>query len=288
MTIPLILSTGSLYNFDVSTVMALAREAGFDGIELMIDWRRETHHLPHLEKLCRKHALPILAVHSPFASMRIQGWPVDPVETIQKSVQLAEDLGARTVVVHPPTRWLRLQGIVAGPQRSWKISLPLPVVGPGRLGRWLWQELPNLQARSRVKIAVENMPCRRVGPFKLDPYHFTHPDQLNHFQFLTFDTTHAGTRQLDLFDFYRQIRPKVAHVHLSNYNGREHQLLTNGHLPLAALLEKLVTDQFKGVVSVELNPTSLQADDEIALQQNLHHTVTFCREALGQPHPPKT
>jgi len=265
--------------------MALAREAGFDGVELMIDWRRETYHLPHLEKLSQEHNLPILAVHSPFAFMRIQGWPVDPIEIIQKSVQLAEDLGVGTVVIHPPTRWVRFQGIVAGPQRSWKISLPLPVVGPGQLGRWLWQELPDFQARTQVKITVENMPCRHVGPFRLDPFHFTRPDQLNHFQYLTFDTTHAGTRQIDLFDFYRQIRQKVAHVHLSNYNGKEHQLLTNGHLPLAALLGNLVKDQFEGLVSVELNPVSLQAEDEAVLKQNLYHTVAFCREALGQAIP---
>jgi sugar phosphate isomerase/epimerase len=281
MTIPLILSTGSLYNFDISTVMALAGEAGFDGVELMVDWRQETFHRPHLEKLMRQHDLPILAVHSPFAFMRLQGWPVDPVEIVHKSVQLAKNLGAQTVVVHPPTRWVRFQGIVAGPQRSWKISLPLPVVGPGRLGRWLWCELPDFQARSRVKIAVENMPCRHVGPFKLDPFHFTRPEQLNHFQFLTFDTTHAGTRQLDLLDFYRQIKPKVAHVHLSNYNGREHQLLNNGHLPLAALLAELVEDRFDGLVSVELNPASLQAEDDAVLQQNLRETVSFCRKVLS-------
>jgi len=40
--IPVILSTGSLFNFDVDTVMALAAETGFDGVELMVDWRRET------------------------------------------------------------------------------------------------------------------------------------------------------------------------------------------------------------------------------------------------------
>lgn len=285
MTIPLILSTGSLYNFDVSTVMALAGEAGFDGVELMVDWRRETHHLPHLQKLTREHGLPIMAVHSPFAFMRIQGWPIDPVDTIKESVHLAEMLGARTVVVHPPGRWVRFQGIVAAPQRSWKILLPLPVVGPGWLGRWLWQELPGFQGRTRVKIAVENMPCRHFGPLKLDPFHFTQPEQLNHFQHLTFDTTHVGTRQIDLIDFYRQVKKKVAHVHLSNYNGKEHQLLNKGHLPLVKLLTELVKDRFDGSVSVELNPVSLQAEDEAILKQNLHNTVVFCREALVQAIP---
>jgi len=83
MTIPLILSTGSLFNFDLDTVMALASEAGFAGVELMVDWRRETYHPAHLEKLMARHNLPILAVHSPFSSMPMQGWPPEPVEIIK-------------------------------------------------------------------------------------------------------------------------------------------------------------------------------------------------------------
>ncbi len=69
----IILSTGSLYTFDLDTTMALAAETGFAGVELMVDWRRETYHLPHLEKLVARHQLPILAVHSPFAHLTIQG-----------------------------------------------------------------------------------------------------------------------------------------------------------------------------------------------------------------------
>jgi sugar phosphate isomerase/epimerase len=46
--IPIIFSTGSLYTFDVDTAMALAAEAGFAGIELMVDWRRETYERKNL------------------------------------------------------------------------------------------------------------------------------------------------------------------------------------------------------------------------------------------------
>ena len=49
MSIPIILSTGSLFNFDVDTAMGLAAEAGYDGVELMIDWRRETYQQEHLQ-----------------------------------------------------------------------------------------------------------------------------------------------------------------------------------------------------------------------------------------------
>lgn len=281
MTIPIILSTGSLYNFDVSSAMALAREIGFAGLELMVDWRRETHHPAHLEKLISRHNLPILAVHSPFSKFQILGWPNNPVGTIKQTVRLAEAIGAQTVVVHPPERWVRLQSVVISPTRAWKISVPLPVAGLGALGRWLQHDLAEFQANTSVKIAVENMPCRWLGPLKLEPHHFARPERLSCFQYLTLDTTHVGTRHVDLFEFYQKIKAKVAHVHLSNYSGRQHQLLDNGHLPLSSFLATLVNDRFDGLISIELNPISLQAGDEGALRQNLQDTLAFCQQALA-------
>jgi sugar phosphate isomerase/epimerase len=278
--IPILFSTGSLFNFDVDTVMALAKEAGFDGVELVIDWRRETYWPEHLHKLMVRHGLPILAVHSPFAQSYMPGWPADPVASIKQTVQLAETVGARLVVVHPPGRWLRLQGLVATPDRTRRISIPLPVVGPGKLGRWLQEALADFQATTDVTITVENMPCRWLGPIRLEPHHFFTPAALLQFPYLTLDTTHVGTRKIDLLLFYRQIRQRVAHVHLSNFNGQEHQLLSDGSLPLQALLRQLAQYRYQGFVSLELGPTSLQAEDERCLKQNLHNSLRFCRQAL--------
>jgi sugar phosphate isomerase/epimerase len=279
MTIPIILSTGSLFNFDIDTVMALAAAIGFDGLELMVDWRRETHHPIHLKKLLARHNLPVLAVHSPFAGFP-PNWPLDPVGLIRQSVHLAESLGAQTVVVHPPARWVRFQSLVIAPQRSWKLSLPMPLAGSGKLGRWLQQELPAFQANTPVKIAVENMPRRWLGPWQLEPHHFNNARQLSQFQYLTLDTTHVGTWREDLLNFYRQVKPRVAHIHLSNFNGHEHQLPHNGSLPLDTFLAELASDQFDGLVSLELGPVSLQANDEARLKQNLQDSLTFCRQAL--------
>jgi sugar phosphate isomerase/epimerase len=279
MTIPIILSSGSLFNFDLDTVMTLAVEAGFAGLELMVDWRRETYNFAHLEKLMARHNLPILAVHSPFAGFP-HGWPHDPVGLIKQSVRLAESLGAQTVVVHPPGRWVRVQSLVVAPQRSWKLSLPVPTAGPGALGRWLQQDLIEFQQTTPVKVAVENMPRRWFGPWQLEPYHFNNARQLNQFQYLTLDTTHVGTWREDLLTFYRQVRSRVAHIHLSNYNGHEHQLLHNGSLPLADFLAELLKDQFTGLITLELGPVSLQAEDDSKLQQNLRDSLDFCQEIV--------
>lgn len=281
MRFPIILSTGSLYNLDVDTIMALAAETGYAGIELVVDWRWETHRLAHLERLMTRHQLPILAVHSPFLPLPIQGWPDEPVARVKRSVQLAEAVGARVVVVHPPERWIRLQVAFRGPARSAKLTLPLPLAGRGELGRWLWSDLPEFQLTTSIKIAVENMPCRPFGPFKLEPHHFFQPAQLNHFEYLTLDTTHVGTRRAGLLDFYRAVQHKVAHIHLSNYNGREHRLLAEGTLPLAEFLQTLAHTGYAGLISLELNAFDLQAGDEVALRRNLRHNLAFCHTALS-------
>ena len=280
MTIPIILSTGSLYNLDVDTIMAMAAEAGFAGIELVVDWRWETHRLRHLKRLMETHHLPILAIHNPFMNFAIQGWPTDPVERIKKCVRLAETVGARLVVVHPPERWVRFQALLVAPTRTRKVTLPLPLAGLGRLGRWLQRDLPAFQAKTAIKITLENMPCRPFGPFNLTPHHFPKPSQLTQFQYLTLDTTHVGACRTDLLDFYDQIKAQVAHIHLSNYNGHQHQLLSNGVLPLSVFLKRLVEDDFTGLISLELNAFGLQAEDEAALRQNLRASLAFCHEAF--------
>lgn len=279
--IPVLLANGSLYNFDLDSVMAFAAEAGFDGLELQIDWRTETYRRARLETLVARHNLPILAVHAPFTEAPLQGWPEDPVARIERSVALAADLGAQTVIVHPPGRWVRLQGLLSAPGRTHKLSLPLPLAGPGRLGDWLRRELPAFQAATPIKIAVENMPCRPLGPFRFEPHHFAGPDELRRFRYLTLDTTHAGACGVDLLQFYAALKDRVAHVHLSNYDGREHQLPDSGSLPLAGLLAQLARDGFEGAVALELNSFSLQAESDCRLRQNLEASLAFCRRALA-------
>ncbi|MBN1318595.1 MAG: hypothetical protein JXA42_24150, partial [Anaerolineales bacterium] len=61
-----LLSTGSLYLYGVRRVFELAAEAGFQGIEILIDHRPDTWHLSYLEKLSNDYKIKITALHSPF------------------------------------------------------------------------------------------------------------------------------------------------------------------------------------------------------------------------------
>ena len=99
MTAPVIFSTGSLYPFGLDRSYGWAVEAGYDGVEIMMDERWDTHQDTYLVHLAEKHGIPILALHTPL----YQGaWRLDPEETLVRSAKLADRIGAPVVVVHPP------------------------------------------------------------------------------------------------------------------------------------------------------------------------------------------
>ncbi len=58
MAVPVIFSTGSLYPFGLERVFGWAAEAGFDGVEIMMDDRWDTHQDAYLRDLVERHGLP--------------------------------------------------------------------------------------------------------------------------------------------------------------------------------------------------------------------------------------
>jgi sugar phosphate isomerase/epimerase len=65
MPAPVVFSTGSLYPFGLERVYSWAAEAGFDGVEIMMDESWDTHQRAYLEHLSDRHGLMILALHPP-------------------------------------------------------------------------------------------------------------------------------------------------------------------------------------------------------------------------------
>ncbi|MBS1252700.1 MAG: hypothetical protein MAG451_01742 [Anaerolineales bacterium] len=267
------LSTGSLYTYGLDRVFDLAADAGFDGIELMVDGRWDARHVSYLRTLMRRHDLPILAVHSPF-TLSIAGWPDDGPGRIKQSVQLAEGVGARVVVAHLPHRvgrWV-LQG------RGRRLFIPVPWSDQNDYRRWLVDELESFRASTTVAIAIENMPAVRFLGWRVNPCHWNDIDEILRFSPLTLDTTHLGTWGIDPVAVYRAWGDSVAHVHLSNFNGSEHRLVEDGHLRLDRFLALLAADGYAGIIALEFNPGTLQAESERLVRENLIENLAFCRQ----------
>jgi len=280
----LALSTGSLYTYGLDRVFGLAKEAGFDGIEVLVDGRWDTRQADYLKHLMGRHGLPIVSLHSPFHLVQVPGWERDPIWRLKKTVKLAEALGAQVVVAHPPVGWLRISLRVTGAsnKRDCWVGLPLSWFVGRPYARWLCDELESFQRGTEVTVAVENMPRRRIGPLGFNLYQMTRLESLECFRHLTLDTTHLATHGIDILQTYERLAGRVSHVHLSNYNGREHRLLRDGHLPLADFLHRLNQDGYGGIVAVELQPDVLGAGDDNRVLANLWAAVDFCRGHLAR------
>jgi len=260
------LSSGSLYTYGLERTFELAAEAGFDGIEVLIDQRYDTRQPAYLRRLVERHGLPIPSVHAPFWPARMDAWPHDYPGSIAAAAELAAALGAGIVVAHLPR----------APERAYE--------------RWLRAGLADWQRdHPRQIVAVENMPVKwyRWWPWApLDRWRLNRMDQWSAFPHLMLDTTHLGTKGLDPLAIYDQVRERVAHVHLSNARRvgrrvREHRRLEDGDLPLAAFLGRLAETHYAGLVVVELDPRSLEAEDEGRVRAHLRRQIAFCRKYGG-------
>lgn len=270
------LSTGSLFTYGIARVFELAAVAGFDAVEILADHRWDSRQPAYLRRLGKDTGLSIAAVHNPFKPY-IPGWPHDSLGRLRETVHLAQEVGAPVVVAHLPLRirGVRLEflGFRCNP-----VELSIPWGGESRYRDFLLDGLAHFEEQEGVKIGIENMPLRHLLGRKANIYWLNDPQTLARMPHLTLDTTHLGTWGYDLLTIYDQLKTRIIHVHLSNFNGQEHQLPGEGHLPLGEFLGRLAQDGYQGAVSVEVNPDALQAEDEGLMQANLNQAVRFCRE----------
>jgi len=257
--IPVHLSTSSVYPEGPGYAFDLAERLGYDGIEVMV-WSDEvTQEAKPLLALSRLHRLPIGAIHAPtlLLSQRLWGW--DPWGKIDRSLILAQEVGAPVVVVHPPFRWQEryARGFVAGVARR--------------------------SARSGIRIAVENMFPWRVRGASIQAYLPDHDPTDEDYEAITFDISHAGTAGQDALSMVRGLGSRLAHVHLGDSTGTfkdEHLVPGRGTQRCAEVLRHLVDTGYPGVVSLEVGTRKM---DRVQREVDLEEALTFTRRHLSEP-----
>ena len=259
------LSSGSLSNHGLDRVFEVARSAGFDGVELIVDGRADSVQPKYLKRLIIRHSLPVSAVHAPFSFIDPPGWEKDEISRVKRSIALAEELGAGLVVLHSP------------------------FFTDQAYRRWLENDLREAQAATSVIVAVENMPhSRKLGGiigvwlgwpslqeasasrwWRLLPSFLRPPcfplsalEALERFPRIVLDTTHLGTGGLDPIEVFDRLGEKVAHIHLSNFDGREHVELRKGRLDLEGFLRHLAGWGYQGSYCLEIMPEYFPSHDE--------------------------
>jgi sugar phosphate isomerase/epimerase len=257
MTIPVVFSTGSLHPFGLDRVYSWAAEAGYEGVEIMMDERWDTHQSGYLNHLAEKHGVPIRALHPPLYR---GAWNLGPQATLVRVAKLARSMEVPVVVAHPPP--------------------------PGRpLEHWSAGPLPEAREQG-VSVAVENMPKSEIrGIFGLRRFWSCHlPEHLLGLGDVTLDTSHLGASKVDLMRAYSVLIGQLRHVHLSDSDltGRDqHRLPGKGRLPLRPFLAALAENGYPGVVSLELKPWPLGAPDPETILERMRQALEFARRALA-------
>ncbi|HLL38935.1 MAG TPA: sugar phosphate isomerase/epimerase [Rubrobacteraceae bacterium] len=256
MAIPVVFSTGSLHPFGLDRIYGWAAAAGYDGVEIMMDERWDTHQHAYLDHLAGKHGIPVLALHTPLYK---SAWRLGTEETLIRSAKLAAKVGAPVVVVHPPPPGRPLQRWAAGPLK---------------------------EAREQgACVAVENMPGgRSKQSFNVRRRSCYRPEHLFSLGDVTLDTSHVAASGLDLLEVHAKLAGQLRHIHLSDSDlsgGDQHRLPGKGKLPLKKFLARLLEDQYPGAVSLELKPWPLGTPDPEVILERMRGALSFTREGLG-------
>jgi sugar phosphate isomerase/epimerase len=257
------LSSGTLHTFPIRKAFAMAREIGFDGVELIInqEFQRVNSSLL-IEEL--QESIPILSIHAPF--MPLDGWGTK-ADSLRRCVDLAAKCGIPLVNFHPPS-WMGFE-----------------------IGFWRWfYRIHDFQAEiggGEIIITMENMPW--VGKFRVNPHILSVSQQMIDFVqernlYMTFDCTHMGSGKANFInDFYMFYGTgRIRNIHFSDYGyGREHLIPGHGMLPLTRFLNHLKSTEYNDNVTLELSPHEFPKDEEIIKAGLLEILEYLRRETRG-------
>jgi sugar phosphate isomerase/epimerase len=251
------LSTSSVYPESCATAFALAERLGYDGVEVMVWTDPVSQEAGALKALSDLHGIPVVSIHAPTLLLTQRVWGPEPWPKVDNSIVLAMDLGADTVVLHPPFRWQKEYA------REFADGLALREDDCG------------------IRLAVENMFPWRARNRSVEVYlpHWDPVDQP--YDHVTLDLSHAATAGADALAMAEALGPRLAHVHLADGSGSsmdEHLVPGRGRQPCAELLETLAVQQFSGSVIVEVSTRRVSDEQREA---DLAEALAFARLHLA-------
>ena len=245
------MSTAPFFLRPVREAFKHIADAGFDQVEVMVTRDPDTQDPSSLFAAAATYGLSVRAVHAPALLITRRVWGTDPIQKVRKAIEMAEMLGASTVIAHPPYKW------------------------QGRYSSWLTDEMPALAAETSTIVAMENMFPLRVRGVTGPSLRETALDAYSH---VTLDTSHAAVSGADILETAAAMGSRLAHVHLSDNSGKgwdSHLPVSEGVLPLADLLTDLDRSAFAGAVSLELDLRRWM-NDPTGMKRVLSGNRDFC------------
>lgn len=250
------LSTSSVFPESTAVAFELASSLGYDGVEVMVGTDAMSQDSATLEALRDHYQIPILSIHAPCLLITQRVWGTDPWGKLEKAQAVAEQLGATTVVVHPPFRW----------QREYARSFE--------------DGIARMEEVTDVRFAVENMYPWRAGPSALGAYAPDWDVRNQDYRHATVDLSHTAVSRTDPREMVADLGDRVAHVHLADGTDSardEHLVPGRGDQPVADVLRTLRDTGFSGTVIAEVSTRSAANRDERVA--DLRETLDFTRNA---------
>lgn len=261
------MSASCVYPLSCEDGFRLAAKAGYDGVEVMVTREPVTQSAAGIRQLTDTYQMPVLSIHAPVLLLTHFVWGRDPKVKLERSAELAANVGASTVVVHPPFRW-----------QSDYAEQFLDIVR-------------EISGRTGITIAVENMFPWKVRNSSMQAYApGPDPRELD-CDAITLDFSHAALSGHDSLELTLDYAERLRHVHLTDGSAAlddnrifdEHLLPGYGKQPVAEVLQHLAATGWDGHVVAEVNTRKAKSEPERLAM--LQETLDFARLHLGQKTP---
>src|SRR6185437_12912616 len=96
-------STASFYHLPLRFTLGVARDLGFDGVELVVGPEYMLRGQRAMQRLCSQMDVQTLSLHPPLRPM--PGWPINHVRNLTRAVAAARAFGCEVVVIHATDAW---------------------------------------------------------------------------------------------------------------------------------------------------------------------------------------
>lgn len=239
----LAITTASLEGYGLHRIFRFAKEALFDGVELDISKKNfDTCNAEYLNELIKEYDLPIIAIKT-----------AEPKEkTILDAVALALNLGTKIIIVDPPK------------------------IFDLKYAQWLKQEVPKIREKEEISIALENAANETIFGF-IPATSMNSLRDLKDFKHVCINTAFAANKKENIIDLIMKMKNYLVHVHLTNIKQNKIGALPqSGILPVESFLSKLKQEEYKGCVSLDVNPKNLRVGKDDELKKLLTEAREFC------------
>ena len=255
------LSTASVYPESTAHAFGYAAQVGYDAVEVMVGVDSISQQTSAIKQLSDHHEMPVCAIHSPCLLWTQRVWGSEPWGKLERSADLAHEVGADVVVVHPPFRWQRdyAAGFVDG--------------------------IAALEEATGIAFAVENMyPWRASSRRGMEMYLPGWDPSDQPYANTTIDLSHAAIAGSDVVEMAQRLGDRLRHIHLTDGSGSardEHLVPGRGAMDADAFLRHLAGQEFGGHIVLEINTRRCSTREERV--SDLTESLEFAREHFVAP-----